>query len=85
MTYTDALHTLFITDDERDPLSFSPPTCDEMNRAYGEMIISASGWRKVFAFSGDEEDRGAQVKRCDLILAALAAVAFFRHLDKERP
>lgn len=85
MIHTDALNTLFIADDECDPLAFPPPTVDELQRAYRQMIISSSGWRKVFAASGDEEDRTDQVKPCDLILTALAAVAFFRHLDSERP
>ncbi len=85
MTYTDALHALFIADDERDPLAFPLPAIDEMQHAYGQMIISSSGWRKVFAFSGDEEDQATEVKPCDLLLTALAAVAFVRHLGKERP
>ena len=83
MTYTDALHNLFIADDEHDPLSFPPPSTDALKSAYEMMIISSSGWRKVFAISGDEEDRSDQVADCDLILTALAAVAFARHLDTE--
>ena len=29
------------------------------------MIISASGWRKVFAVSGDEQDRAPEISEQD--------------------
>jgi phosphomannomutase len=44
------------------------------------MILSASGWRKVFAKSGDEEDSTDQITAEDATLTALAALALCRHL-----
>ena len=40
------------------------------------MILSASGWRTVFARSGDEEARDTEVSDALLVLAALAAHLF---------
>ena len=40
------------------------------------MITSASGWRKVFAVSGDENDNTAQISENDRILSGIAADVF---------
>lgn len=49
-----------------------------------EMILSASGWRKVFAVSGDENDRTFEIGPKNKILAMLAADAFASYiLDKK--
>ncbi len=40
------------------------------------MITSASGWRKVFAVSGDEADAGSLISADDTVIAALAADTF---------
>lgn len=45
------------------------------------MILSASGWRKVFAASGDEEDSTAAVSPEDKALTAAAAAAFHSFLQ----
>lgn len=45
------------------------------------MILSASGWRKVFAASGDEQDRNPQINDNDIKLAVIAADVFFDYLS----
>ena len=40
------------------------------------MILSASGWRKVFAVSGDEQDRNPQISESDQALCIAAASVF---------
>ena len=40
------------------------------------MITSASGWRKVFAISGDENDNTTQISENDQILSGIAAEVF---------
>lgn len=47
------------------------------------MIISSSGWRKVFALEGGE-GRGAEVSRADRLLAGCAALALARTLAPRR-
>ena len=44
------------------------------------MILSASGWRKVFAESGNEEDHGSSIGAENRALAALAAHTFAKYL-----
>lgn len=40
------------------------------------MITSASGWRKVFAVSGDENDNTSKISESDKILSAISAEVF---------
>lgn len=84
MRYTDDLHELFIADDSHDPLDVQRPSADQLSQAFDSMIISASGWRKIFAESGDEEDPTEEVSSIDRFLAALIVLSFSRHLAKER-
>lgn len=44
------------------------------------MITSASGWRKVFALSGDEEDTSTEISADDTVLSALAADTFAQYM-----
>lgn len=44
------------------------------------MILSASGWRKVFALSGDEHDKTPEIGDENKALAALAADTFSRYI-----
>ena len=49
-----------------------------VQKALDAFILSASGWRKVFAEDGNEESSSPQVSCADKILAALAAECFAR-------
>ena len=44
------------------------------------MITSASGWRKVFAVSGDENDNTEKISENDEILAGICAEVFADYL-----
>lgn len=44
------------------------------------MILSASGWRKVFAASGNEQDKSPEITNSDKALSAIAAEVFFDYL-----
>ncbi|MCR5171547.1 MAG: phosphoglucomutase [Treponema sp.] len=44
------------------------------------MITSASGWRKVFAESGDENDTNGEIGQKNRIIAALAAETFAEYI-----
>lgn len=47
------------------------------------MILSASGWRKVFAVSGDEQDHNPQISEEDWALSAACASVFFDYLSQK--
>ena len=47
------------------------------------MITSASGWRKVFAVSGDESDTTTDIGHDNTIIAALAADTFADYITKK--
>ncbi|MFA7559979.1 MAG: phosphoglucomutase, partial [Sphaerochaeta sp.] len=68
-----------------DPLAFEIPSQADVHCAYRQMIISSSGWRTVFAKSGDEEDSRSAVAPANRILTALAAAALYRFLDRPTP
>lgn len=52
------------------------PDKSEIKSALDSFILSASGWRKVFAKDGGEESPSTEISREDAVLAALAAETF---------
>ena len=46
------------------------------------MILSASGWRKVFATSGNEQDRNPEISKDNVVLSVTAANVFFDYISK---
>ena len=48
-----------------------------------KMITSASGWRKVFALSGDENDSKAKISEDDAIIAGISAEIFADYLSEK--
>lgn len=46
------------------------------------MILSASGWRKVFAVSGDEKDTTAEIGTENSFISSLSALVFLEFLKK---
>lgn len=59
------------------------PNHNDILTAAGKMILSASGWRKVFAEDGNEESASPRVSRVDLLIAETAALVFARLLQEE--
>ena len=47
-----------------------------------EMILSASGWRKVFAISKEEQDRTGQISNEDKAICIAAATVFFDYITE---
>ena len=47
------------------------------------MILSASGWRKVFAVSGNEQDSSPDITDADWALAVIAANVFFDYVKEK--
>ncbi|MCL2609891.1 MAG: phosphatidylglycerol lysyltransferase, partial [Treponema sp.] len=56
------------------------PGRQELDRCLSSMILSHSGWRAVFAESGDEEDRGPGIGAGHRVLAAAAGLVFAGYL-----
>ncbi|HQB54505.1 MAG TPA: phosphoglucomutase [Sphaerochaeta sp.] len=85
MIIHDTQSDRIIADWQTNPLVFPLPSEEALADAYKSMIISSSGWRKVFAPSGNEEDFDPTVNAPDRILAALAAYALYQHVGKKKP
>ena len=83
MKYFDENTGLFIADSSEDPLKGIDVSPDAIQGALSGYILSVSGWRAVFAPSG-EEDHSNYIKDEDAVLAAAAAEAFFRYLGKRK-
>ncbi len=80
MKIYDARTELFVANPAEDPLAFPTPRREDIQKAFSSMILSASGWRKVFAASGDEEDASEHITQEDAILAAFVALSLARYL-----
>jgi len=46
------------------------------------MILSASGWRKVFSLSGDEQDKKGEISKESKAIAVASADCFFNYLSQ---
>jgi phosphoglucomutase len=74
---TDPGTGFLVGDPDIVPLSAdSLPSAAEVGTAASRLILSASGWRKVFAADGDEESDSGAVSGADIVLAGAAAIAF---------
>lgn len=63
----------------------SPPSDGEIESALDPLILSASGWRKIFAADGGEDSLSEAVSAADLCLAACMARVFARRLADSAP
>ena len=62
------------------PDTVKTETQTALSKALSAMILSHSGWRGIFAASGDEEDAGAEIGLGHMAIAAGAAMAFADYL-----
>ncbi|MBN2658180.1 MAG: hypothetical protein JXR86_14060 [Spirochaetales bacterium] len=80
---------LTIIDTDQTPFENNRPDLITIKEALKSMILSASGWRKVFAPSGDEESRDSHLTEADKVLAGAMAYVFSPFLreqsGKKRP
>ncbi len=78
-----------VLDPETPLFKDSLPTFEEVQEALKPMILSASGWRKVFAADGDEESVCPDLTAADTFLCAAMAEVFTAYLrevaEKENP
>ena len=58
-----------------DPFRWTPNS-QELTEALSSLILSASGWRKVYAVDGDEENRSGELRPADRVLALGMADTF---------
>ncbi|MDR1868755.1 MAG: phosphatidylglycerol lysyltransferase [Treponema sp.] len=56
---------------------------DEITAALNKMILSASGWRGIFAVSGDEEGAEAEISAAHRIISGAAAMIFAEYFQKK--
>ncbi len=54
-----------------------------LKSAYGKMIISASGWRKIFSATQDEQEKNTEIPDEDVLLVAHIALAIAEYLKDE--
>ncbi|MDR2740637.1 MAG: phosphatidylglycerol lysyltransferase [Treponema sp.] len=75
---------LVIGDPVKIPLKIDDPGLKEdlLDRTLKDMILSASGWRGVFAASGGEESPAPEISSAHAVIAAAAAKVFAEYLKK---
>lgn len=85
MKFFDNATGFFIADPSVNPLKNANPSRKEIDESLKGYILSASGWRAVFAESKDEEDRTSSVSPADRVITATIARAFVKYLNRVRP
>jgi phosphoglucomutase len=75
---------LVIGDPVKIPLKIDDPGLKEdlVDQTMKNMILSASGWRGVFAASGGDESRTPEISAAHAVIAAAAARVFAEYLKK---
>ncbi len=78
MKYSDKTTGLEIGDAQIIPLKEikTENLHQKVNEQIEKTILSASGWRKIFAQSGEEEDKTDQIGEANAVIAAHMAAAF---------
>lgn len=67
-------------DPDTVPLSAALPSRTDLDAAFAPLILSASGWRKVFALGSDEESLSPEIGSANRVLAAHMANVFADYL-----
>ena len=63
----------------------NPTLIDIMGKELESMILSVSGWRKIFAEDGNDESFSTRVTPADTLLSGVVAAAFADHLIESLP
>jgi phosphoglucomutase len=76
---------LFIADPAIIPLQADDPALTKglLDKALERMILSASGWRGIFAKNGDEESPGEEISPVHGVMAVAAAGIFAGYLKRK--
>ncbi len=82
MKYFDKNSHLLIDDTDLDLLEGLSTDDNRVQNALSSYILSASGWRNVFAASKDEEDSSENISDEDKIIAITIARALYTYLRK---
>ncbi len=64
-----------------DRLTGVLPDSNEIYRAFDEMIVSVSGWRKNFSITQDEQDRSEDISTIDAYIVAIATLSCIKSLN----
>ncbi len=84
MDYFDETTGLFLADPLKDPFAETLPAFEEVSQSAETLILSASGWRKVFAADCDEESKTKEVQAADKIIVGTAALSFVEFLKTQQ-
>ena len=83
MEYYDPRTHHFIADPETDPFGDGTPDFNDLEKASQPLILSASGWRKVFAADGDDESTATSISPADRVIAGAAALVLAEYLGSK--
>ncbi len=77
--YKDAATGFILGADGFNPFSDTSVSQDLFFKEFNSMILSASGWRKVFVSSGNEEDAGMHIGSENAALAVYIAQSYVKY------
>lgn len=59
---------------------FDALTLSEFTKSYNELILSVSGWRKIFTFPVDENNSSCTIGTANKVISALMALSFSEYM-----
>ena len=81
MKIIDPASKLFIADTNYTVFPDRGPDRAELMKARKDLIVSSSGWRKIFSADGDEESKNTSISPPDRLLVAKMGLAFGRFIS----
>ncbi len=85
MKYIDRKTGYLVCDSAADPLRDIRIGAQDVQKALEGYILSASGWRNIFAASKDEEDADEHISDADAVITAHIAKVLYDSLGVSRP
>ena len=85
MKYIDRKTGYLVCDSATDPLRDIRIGAQDVQKALESYILSASGWRNIFAASKDEEDADEHISDADAVITAHIAKVLYDSLGVSRP
>ncbi len=76
MDYFDHATGIRVCDPQHDPFAGTVCTTEALQEALKGYILSASGWRNIYAADKDEESTSLEISTADAYLTGLMALAF---------
>ncbi len=84
MIYHDSVTNIRLSDSKKDPFADMPMSMETLTTALRPYILSASGWRNVYAVDKNTESLTPEISLADSFLTGIMALSFAQFMAEKR-